>query len=214
MLEFSAWLMLAGICSVSLWSLAMPAHSRLFTAALLFTPVLLSVLLQDWLVRQSLSVWLQSLQPFAPLLALWFSVEAACLARGRPRFWHALLPGPWFALLYWQLQCLQSGVLSCPFLPQLLGIALLMMLAMGLGQCVVRQGGALRRLKTVVAVRQWVLGWWWACRWPQQSGTATVDIAETAISIGVLLSLVLIGMVIEQLHKRFFSKEYTGETLS
>ena len=209
MLAFNSWLMLASTCMLGIWVLTLPARSVLYSIAALAMPLVLSLLIQDWLVRQSLSLWLQMLQPFAPLFALWFCIEAAYIIFSRHRYWHLILPTPWLALLYWQLQCLQSGILPWPFFMQLLSVAFVMTLVVGTGQFVVRQNlspkqvsSTARALTALLAALQWGLAWWLACRLPERGTDLQADYREAFISIMVLILFIAAGALFERLRPR------------
>ncbi len=166
-------------------------------------PIALSVFLQDWLVQQSLYVWTEALQPYAPILALWLCIEAIYLVRAPSRPWHACLPGPWLALLYWQLQCLQSGVFDWPFLMQLLGVAIVMALVTLVAT------GFLRAARWPALVSfagiQWLLAWALMANWPARSGGLVVDGAEAVVAVSTLAVLTALGVVFEPLRWRFAS---------
>ena len=194
----------ASVCLLGLWVLALPTGSRGFSVGVLALPLALSVLTQDWLVRQSISLWLDTLRPFAPILALWLCVEAVYLVRARCHYRHVLLPGPWVVLLYWQLLCLQSGMLSWPFLMQLFGIALLMIAVIMLGHAIVRDGRLQGPAQMILAVMQWLLALLLTADMPQQRITPQVDAAEVGITLGVLLCLALVGVILEILRLKSY----------
>ena len=199
--------MLASVCVQGVWALALPVNSRYCTASIMALPILLSVLLVDWVVRQSLSAWMDILHPFAPLLALWFCLEAALLTSSRPRAWYVLLPGPWLALVYWQLQCLQSGMLPWPFLGQLFSVAGLMVLVMGFGQLIAHQGNYRQSAGVPLAVAQWALAWWLAADWPQRSTHLRFDVTEAWIAVAALVGMTLVGVLLEALRPAFGTEE-------
>ncbi len=197
-----------------IWVLTLPARPRAYSLALLLLPLAVTLFMQDWLVRQSLTLWQQGLQAFAPLLALWVCVEAVYLAAGCRRFWHVLLPGPWLILLYWQLQFLQSGLLSWPFLMQMLAVAGVMALGMALGQRLMQQHTLVQRTKLTLALMQWLLAWGGACRWPQESAHLQAEPVEALISLLLLTAFVILGVVLYMLWPGLFSKELSRESVS
>lgn len=192
--------------SLGLWLLFLLARWRLLSLAL---PLASSLFLHDYLIRQSLSQWLQTLQPLAQVLAVGLSVMALLLGSIKSRHSLALYsPVVFLTLCYWQLLCLQSGVLPWAFDIQLYAVAVVFSLLINIISLPV-----FRALKYPLIILQCSFSWWWFCQWPQSNNHLTVSLSESLISMALFILCVLAGVVFEKLRAMKNSKEAVHESI-
>lgn len=210
MIDFNQWLLVSSVLAVLIWaqSLSLQASPLWWRGGSLVLPLAISLLLHDWLIRQSLSQWLQLLQPFSKVLAVGFSVMALLLCTMKHSRSIGFLPFTFLILCYWQLLWLQSGVLPWSFQAQLCAVAVLFFLLINVMAFL-----PLPAFKYGLIISQCVLSWWWFCQWPSANNHLTLSISGTAISVALCVLCVGAGVAFERWRSLKYSKENMYESI-
>ncbi len=210
MIDFNQWLLTSSLLTIIIWALSLPAKTASigWRLSLLLAPFAASALCLDWLIRQSLSQWLQWLEPFATVLAVGFCT-GAILLRSVQSSWSIIgLPLALLLLFFWQLLCLQSGLLSWSF-----NVQMLLITALFVGLIQIFRIVNSPSLKSTLIIIQCIFSWWWFCQWPQVNSHLTVSLIETLISIISIVALIGVGVFLERLNKWSLKKSNNHESI-
>lgn len=210
MIDFNQWLLISSLLAIIIWALSLPTKTASigWRLTLLLLPFAASALCLDWLIRQSLSQWLQWLEPFATVLAVGFCT-GAILLRSVQSSWSIIgLPLALLLLFFWQLLCLQSGLLSWSF-----NVQMLLITALFVGLIQIFRIVNSPALKNTLIIIQCIFSWWWFCQWPQLNSHLAVSLVETLISIMSIVALIGVGFLLERLNKLSLKKSNNHESI-